>query len=252
MIALLAIGGCIATAAYAASRRPSHPDVGHIVGSEGADMPEGAGRKASVGRLPKPRITRRPPAQTASTRAKVSFTAPQAGARFECRLDRAAWRSCRSPVLFTGLSLGRHWFSVRMRGRGGGVSETARARWTRLEARGFAIEPDLSGLSELYPGARPASLPLTIENPNATSIFVTSLQVEVAADPAGCASADNLALVQSNASNGKPLVVPAGGSLRLPAKGVRAPTIQLRDLAANQDACQGARFPLEFTGSAHG
>jgi hypothetical protein len=38
----------------------------------------------------------------------------------------------------------------------------------------------------------------------------------------------------------------------LPAVGVAAPTIQLRDLPVNQDACQSASFPLSFSGSARG
>ena len=46
--------------------------------------------------------------------------------------------------------------------------------------------------------------------------------------------------------------MPAGGSFRLPAQGVTTPSIQLRDLPVNQDACKNARFALEFTGSARG
>jgi hypothetical protein len=38
----------------------------------------------------------------------------------------------------------------------------------------------------------------------------------------------------------------------LPAPGVSPPAIQLRDLPFNQDACQGARFPLAFSGEARG
>jgi hypothetical protein len=48
------------------------------------------------------------------------------------------------------------------------------------------------------------------------------------------------------------LAVPANGSASLPAAGVAAPTIALRDLPFNQDACQGARFPLAFSGRARG
>lgn len=95
-------------------------------------------------------------------------------------------------------------------------------------------------------------MPLIVENPNPAPIRVTSLEVAIAADPAGCGSTENLALAPSNASRARPLVTPASGSIRLPAKGVLPPTIRLRDLPVDQDACQGAHFPLEFTGSVHG
>jgi len=121
-----------------------------------------------------------------------------------------------------------------------------------LEPRTFSIAPRLAGLGTLHPGAPPIPLPLVIENPNPVPIFVTSLRVSVLADPAGCAGAENLALSQAGASGAMPLEVPAGGSVSLPATGVSAPTIQLRDLPVNQDACQNARFPLEFSGSARG
>jgi hypothetical protein len=137
--------------------------------------------------------------------------------------------------------------------RGGSPGQArCRSRWTVLAAKDLSIVPDLSGLSALYPGAPPLSLPLTVQNPNPAPILVTGLRVSVGADPAGCASADNLDLGQSNASPSAPLEVPAGGSVRLPAHGVLPPTIQLRDLPVNQDACKNARFPLEFTGSARG
>ena len=55
-----------------------------------------------------------------------------------------------------------------------------------------------------------------------------------------------------DASAAKPLVVPAGGVVTVPSQGVLPPTIALRDLPVNQDACQNARFPLSFSGSAHG
>ena len=133
-----------------------------------------------------------------------------------------------------------------------GTAPRRSVRWTVLAAKRFSIDPDLSGLGALYPGAPPLALPLTVANPNPAPILVTELRVSVAADPPGCAGAENLALTQSNVSSNAPLKVPANGSVRLPAGRVVAPTIQLRDLPVNQDACQRARFPLEFTGSARG
>ncbi len=237
LIGLIGIGACFAGVAYAATQ--------HQTRATGPD------RKARPG-PPKPTIGDRPDARSPSTRARFSFAVRRPGVRFECRLDGARWTTCRTPVLLAGLAVGSHRFSVRAvdgRHRHGAV---AKVRWTVLEAKDFEIIPDLSGLSSLYPGAAPVTLPLTVRNPNQAPILVTGLRVAVAADPPGCSGADNLALVQSNASSSSPLEVPARGSVRLPAHGVLAPAIQLRDLPVNQDTCEDARFPLEFTGSARG
>ena len=235
LIALVAISG-FAAVAYAAGDKGS---------------PARHERRAQPAGPPKPRIVMQPKSETASTAVKFAFTDRQRGVRFECRIDRARWRSCSSPVGVKAAP-GRHAFSVRAIDRRGARGLAARARWTRLKPKDFSIVPDLSGLSALYPGAQPLALPLTIENPNSERILVTELLVAVTAEPTGCASAENLALHKSNASDSMPLVVPAHGSVRLPADGIVPPTIQLRDLPVNQDACRNARFPLEFSGSAHG
>jgi hypothetical protein len=236
LIGLVAIGAFLAAAALAANRHAA------VVGPEG---------RAQTGRMPKPSILDHPEAKSPSTSARFDFTIRTPGARSQCRLDQAQWQACKSPVFFAGLTTGRHRFSVRAldRRRYGAAK---RFRWTVLEAKELSILPDLSGLSMLYPGAPPATVPLTVQNPNSAPIRVTALRVSVAADPPGCHSADNLILGQSNASRALPLEVPAGGSVRLPAQGVVAPTIQLRDLPVNQDACKNAQFPLAFTGSARG
>lgn len=237
LIGLIVIGACFAGVAYAATHRP------------GAGSPD---RKARSGRLPKPKIGDRPDPQSPSTTARFSFTIRTPGVQFECRLDRGHWRACHPPAGFRGLTVGRHKFSVRAVDRQGRHGNAAKVRWTVLAAKDFSIAPDLSGLGALFPGAAPIALPLTVSNPNPAPILVTGLQVTVTANPPGCAGADNLALGQSSASSSSPLEVPAGGSVRLPARGVSAPTIQLRDLPVNQDACKDARFPLEFTGIARG
>lgn len=237
LIGLVAIGAFFAAAALAANRHAP------AAGSDG---------KAQTGRAPKPAITDHPEASSPSTSARFDFTVHAPRARFQCRLDRTRWQTCQPPVFLAGLGAGQHRFSVRALDRQRRHGASSRFRWTVLASKEFSIVPELSDLDELYPGAPPVALPLTVRNPNPAPIRVTALRVSVPADPPGCASADNLALGQSNASRSLPLKVPAGGSVRLPAQGVLAPTIQLRDLPVNQDACKNARFPLEFGGSARG
>lgn len=212
----------------------------------------GAAPRPNAPRPPRPKITQHPDKVAISVSTRFAFTGRGTKPRFECRLDGGRWRPCQPPADFTGLAPGSHAFSVRAVGRRGRRSRAARFRWTLLEPKAFAIEPQLSGLGSLYPGAPPLALPVAVSNPNPVPIFVTSLRVSVSANPAGCASAENLALGESGASSTSPLVVPAGGSAALPAAGLPAPTIQLRELPVNQDACQGAQFPLEFFGSARG
>ncbi len=112
---------------------------------------------------------------------------------------------------------------------------------------------DISGQASgtLYPGAPPQALPLTLSNPNPMPLVVTGLTVS-AAGPPGCASAENLEITQSDVSAASPVILPADGSVSLPAQGVIAPSVQLLDLeSVDQDGCRGAVFALTYTGSAH-
>jgi hypothetical protein len=240
-LALLAgIAGCLGAVALAAApHEPVRP-------------PPNPERAAAGGSLPRPTITRHPNKLAISTSARFSFTARGRGPHFKCKLDERGWSPCQAPVTFKRLAADTHGFSVRSIGPGGLRSRAARFQWRVLEPKDFSIVPQLAGLSALYPGSPPLPLPLAIANPNLVPIFVTSLKVTTTADPQGCTSAENLLLGQSNLSRSAPLRVPAGGSASVPAAAASAPTIQLRELPVNQDACQNAQFPLAFYGKARG
>ncbi|HEU4735543.1 MAG TPA: hypothetical protein VFS48_00760 [Solirubrobacterales bacterium] len=241
VLAVLAAIAGLGAVAYAASPRSPTP------GS--APTPE---RSQATGSLPKPRITMHPDKLSTSTSAKFGFAIRGSKPRFQCRLDGRAWNACQAPVAFSKLAAGSHSFSVRALGARGKRGKTARFRWRVLEPKSFSIEPRLAGLGPLYPGAPAQTLPLVISNPNPVPILVTSLQVRATTDPAGCASAENLVLSGSSASSATPIKVPASSSVSLPAPGISAPSIGLRDLPVSQDACQRAQFPLAFSGTARG
>ena len=257
LVALVSVTGCFAAVAYAAVA-PSAPRAG------GAHpRPAGMGVNASLlrpaldprlagSRPPRPRITRHPAKTTVSTSVAFRYVDRLPQLAFQCRLDGGAWKTCGPRVVYRGLAVGAHRFLVRAEGPSGVRSLPARFSWVQAQPKRLTIKPELSGLGQLYPGAPPQALPLVVGNPNSSPISVTSLRVAVAADPVGCDSAANLELIQSSASSAKPLQIPAGGSVRLPAKGVSAPAIALRDLPVNQDACRGAQFPLSFSGEARG
>ncbi|HET8863362.1 MAG TPA: hypothetical protein VFM94_08945 [Solirubrobacterales bacterium] len=237
LVAAIGVVGCLGAVAYAAA--PRGPD-------------GGAERRSAPAQLPRPTITMHPNRTAVSTNARFGFTTSRRVPRFQCRLDRRGWRTCQAPIVFTNLDPGQHRFSVRALSRRGQPGPAARFHWRLLEPKDFSIEPQLEGIGSLYPGARPLALPIKIVNPNPVPIRVTSLRVAAAGDPQGCHSDANLEPIPASVSSAAPVKIPAGGSLNLPAPGVSPPAIRLRDLPVNQDACQGARFPLAFSGKARG
>jgi hypothetical protein len=256
LVALIGASGCLAAVAYAASAPPSPGVVARL-------RPAGSARPAvapvprtrpAVPRPPRPRITGHPTQTTLSSSAQFRYVDGAAAVEFQCKLDEGSWKRCGSRVGYRGLAVGGHRFLVRAEAAGGRRGRPSRFAWAQAQPADFSIEPDLSSLSlsALYPGAAPVALPVVLTNPNSAPIRITALRVSVTGDPAGCGSAENLELTQSSASSAAPLTIPAGGSVRLPAPGVSAPAIALRDLPVDQDACQGAHFPLAFSGEAHG
>lgn len=243
LIGLLLIAAAFSAVAYAATV----PGGRAVMSDRRADPV----RVPAVPRPARPRITQRPPKLAIAPTAQFDF-AGRGPVRFECRLDGGAWKRCRPPVQLTALAPGAHAFSVRAVSRAGLRGGSTRFRWKLLEPQGFSIVPLRGDVGALYPGASPAAVPVRVENPNPVRIYVTGLRVGVGADAPGCPAAENLAFGDAGISAAAPLAVPAGGSVELPAAGPAAPTIQLRDLPVNQDACQNARFPLRFTGSARG
>jgi hypothetical protein len=76
-------------------------------------------------------LKRHPKARSASQKAIFSFTASQTGARFQCKLDRKGYRSCRSPFK-AKVKPGRHVLRVRAIGPGGTDLSPAIFRWKVL------------------------------------------------------------------------------------------------------------------------
>lgn len=243
LIALLAGVVGLGAVAYAATPK-KHSTI--------PDSAPRAERSQGAGSLPTPKITMHPEKLATSTTAKFSFAVRGAKPRFQCKLDGRSWSTCQAPVSYSRLAIGDHSFSVRSVGPRKKHSKIARFRWQVLEPKDFSITPQLGSLGALFPGAPAQPLPLTISNPNSVPILVTSITVSAGSSPPGCASAENLILSGASASSASPIHVPANGSISLPGPGGSAPTIALRDLLVSQDACQGAQFPLSFSGTARG
>jgi hypothetical protein len=206
-------------------------------------------------RPPLPAITGKPEATTTAKSATFVFSDSESGARLLCRRDGARFSPCTSPKTYTSLSLGLHRFDVEAIDAVGNVSAPAGYSWTiakNVEASGKPFTVSGTAAGPLAPGLS-RSLVLTLSNPNSAGIEVTALNVAAAAGStrAGCDGPANLALTQSNISSSNTVAIPANGQVVLPAATVSAPSVLMRDLSTNQDACKGAAFTFTYTGSAH-
>ncbi len=204
--------------------------------------------------LPTPYVTKHLADPAGSTSATFAFSDRLSHASFRCKLDGRPWRRCASPIHYSRLRPIEHHFYVYVHANTPSDirSRVVRFNWnaiTQVSSENFSISVGVIG--SLYPGAVPVPIPLTLSNPNGVPIVVTRLTVVVTSSPAGCSSSTNVRLTQSSLSSMNPVLIEANSSLRLPAKGVAAPMIQLLDLPVNQDACKNAAFPLTVTGSAH-
>lgn len=82
---------------------------------------------------PNTRIVSGPSRTTVSHTAKFGFRSSEPGSRFQCKLDRHAWRACSSPKTYRDLRSGRHTFRARAIDAAGNVDPTpAKKTWTIL------------------------------------------------------------------------------------------------------------------------
>ena len=82
-------------------------------GSPATPAAAAPGATSSVARLAPNTRLRKAKFKRRKTLAKFVFTSEESGSRFQCRLDRGRFRSCRSPKVYRHLRPGRHVFRVR-------------------------------------------------------------------------------------------------------------------------------------------
>lgn len=209
----------------------------------------------------KPTITQ-VPGSSPSVDAAFAFEADDA-AGYECRIGGGPWTPCSSPVELDAVAPGSHDLCVRALSSTGVPGLDSCLTWTQSDsssqptpeppppvAGSFSITGDVVPL--LTPGTG-GPLPLVVSNPNAFDILVGQLvvTVEPGSSRPGCDGPTNLSVTQSNAAvPGLEILVPANGSVTLPAQGATAPAVEMLDLPTNQDACKGAVFSLSYAGTA--
>lgn len=205
---------------------------------------------------PAPALTTKPSDPTSTATNDFAWTSAESGATSECSLENGAWFACTSPyrwVINTDNG-GQHQFGVRARDAAGNASDARQYTFKYEKALASSGVPfQITGSVSALMIGEWQSIGVRVTNPNPVAIFVSALQVDAAADstPAGCPSAQNLELGQSNISTTNTLIVPANGSVVLPAQEVTAPRIRLRNLpTVNQDVCKGKSFALSYSGTA--
>ena len=108
---------------------PADPSTGG--GSGGGNSGGGSGNTTDT-IPPKVTITKAPKAKSASTTAKFKFKSNEAGSKFQCKLDKGKFKTCRSPKTYKKLKVGKHVFKVRATDKAGNVSKPAKRRFTIL------------------------------------------------------------------------------------------------------------------------
>jgi glucose/arabinose dehydrogenase len=117
------------TASGASSYKATYQKQGPTGGGGGSE-PEKAGPPSP---LPAPQTTLRkhPPKRTGSRVASFSFSSDESGSSFRCKLDRGAFKSCRSPVRYKRLKPGGHLFQVAAtNAEGKADASPVKFRWT--------------------------------------------------------------------------------------------------------------------------
>ena len=122
-------------------------------------------------------ITSGPDASTLSTSASFAFTASDAGATFECKLDASSYATCTSPKDYSGLTTGAHTFSVRASDAAGNADATpATQTWT--------IAPDEDPGQPPPPADAPPTVALNAP-PSGAAVGQTLLLTPTVADDRG-------------------------------------------------------------------
>ena len=210
-------------------------------------------------------FTVKPPDPNPVATSQFAWTSPGSAVHhYECSTENGPFgpgvpsvggppRPCASPLSYVVATTnnGQHQFAVRAYDVLGNFTEIS-YKW-KVPAgsiQSFTMRGDATG--DLFPGAPPEPIAVELGNPNSVPIYVTAVTVAIASiDVSGCAPGTNFELTQSDVSAAQPVQIPAGATVTLPAQGVSAPKIALRNLPVNQDACKNAKLTLSFSGSAH-
>jgi hypothetical protein len=119
----LTLGGCTSPATYSSLAVGTHTFRVLQVDGAGNEGPV-ASHTWTAAAPAAPRLTSSPPASTTEGAATFAFVSDDGFTNFGCSLDGAAFAACSSPVTLTGIAVGAHTFSVRVRTPGPGIARS--------------------------------------------------------------------------------------------------------------------------------
>ena len=149
-------GSCESPKAYSSLTEGPHTFRVRATDSAGNTDPNSATRSWSVDTTPPDTaIQSGPPKTTSDTSATFTFTSPDAGTSFECRLDDADWSPCSTPLTVGGLNRAQHVFRARARDAAGNLDLTpSELTWAVIDP-----VPGNSGASTPTPSPSPLTPP---------------------------------------------------------------------------------------------
>jgi CSLREA domain-containing protein len=105
-------------------------DPGNSGGSGGGG--NGGGGNSTDTTPPKVTITKAPKPKSSKTTAKFKFKSNEPGSKFQCKLDKGKFKTCRSPKTYKKLKPGKHVFKVRATDKAGNVGKPVKRKFTVL------------------------------------------------------------------------------------------------------------------------
>jgi len=115
---------------------------------------------------PQTAILTGPPATTSTATASFTFSSPEAGSTFECRLDTGAWVACTSPASYGALTDGAHTFDVRATDGVGNLDQTPASQSWTVDAT--APQTTIAGGPAGAVNVTVATFPFTSSEPGST------------------------------------------------------------------------------------
>lgn len=99
-----------------------------VIGSGVSTGVAGAGVYTEDYPAPNTTITAKPAKKTKSTKATFRFVSDISSTSFKCKVDKAAWKKCKSPFKVSGLKSGKH--TIKVLGSAYGKTEKSAASFT--------------------------------------------------------------------------------------------------------------------------
>ena len=98
---------------------------------------------------------------------------------------------------------------------------------------------------QLYPGAAPTSIPVTLTNPTGRTLYFARVSVDVRDTGSDACSPDWFRTGAVSIPEGG-IAVPAKSAITLSGRGMPGPTIQMRESGTDQNACQAATLTVRY------